>query len=92
MTQANLARAMGVTPQAVNAYLRREPHPTTLAAILRALGYTEEQIQDVRLGEFYSIAPERAASESELAFAEAVTTRLTERIPGLSVIEPTQSD
>ena len=60
MSQADLARAMGVTPQAVNAYLRREPHPTTLAAILRAIGYTEAQLQDVRLGEFYDIAQEAA--------------------------------
>lgn len=62
MSQADLARAMGVTPQAVNAYFNRQPHPTTLADILRALGYTEAQIQDVRLGEFYNITPEASGN------------------------------
>lgn len=64
MSQADLARAMGVTPQAVNAYLRREPHPTTLAAILRALGYTEAQLQNVRLVEFYDITPDTSGNHT----------------------------
>lgn len=61
MTKADLARAMGVTPQVIGCYFQsRHIRPTTLAAILRALGYTEAQIQDVRLGEFYDIAQEAA--------------------------------
>lgn len=65
MTKADLAQAMGVTPQAVSSNLRsRHIRPTKLAAILRALGYTEAQLQDVRLVEFYDITPDTSGNHT----------------------------
>ena len=65
MTKADLARAMGVTPQVIGCYFQsRHIRPTTLAAILRALKFTEVQIQDARIGEFYDITPETSGNHT----------------------------
>ena len=63
ITKADLARKLGVTPQVVGNYFNSDQiRPTTLASILRAIGWTPEQIADARLGDFYDVQPADAGN------------------------------
>ena len=56
-TKADIARAMHVTPQAVQSILRNEPKPATLAKILIACGWAAAEVAAIRLGDIYNLAP-----------------------------------
>lgn len=55
-TRADIARIMNVTPQAVGGFISRPaPKPGTLAQILRACGWPEDEIANIRLGDVYEL-------------------------------------
>ncbi|MGB4950263.1 MAG: helix-turn-helix transcriptional regulator, partial [Rhizobiaceae bacterium] len=62
LTFADVARKMGVTPQAVhNLATTNEPRPSTLAKFLLALGWNLSDIDALPLGEVYAIERSPAA-------------------------------
>ena len=62
LTFADVARKMGVTPQAVhNLATTNEPRPSTLAKFLLALGWNISDIDALPLGEVYAIERSPAA-------------------------------
>ena len=55
-TKADIARAMGVTPQAVGSLIATdEPRPSTLVKLLTALDWPLSDIELLSLGEVYEI-------------------------------------
>lgn len=56
MTKADIARAMGVTPQAVGNLMNTPaPRPDTLVSLLLACGWELEAVKQLRLTDVYSI-------------------------------------
>lgn len=56
MTQADVARKMGVTAQAVSGIVSTSaPKPETAVKLLMAIGWPVEEIANVRLGDIYEI-------------------------------------
>jgi len=59
MTRSDIARRLGITPQAVGQIVNAQDAPpkvATLAGILLAIGWTREQVADIRIGDFYDLA------------------------------------
>jgi transcriptional regulator with XRE-family HTH domain len=56
MTKADIARAMGVTPQAVgNLAHTPTPRPDTLVSLLKACGWELEAIKQLKLVDVYTV-------------------------------------
>lgn len=55
--QAKLAEAIGTSPSQVSRWVRGHnvPTPETLCAILRAIGWSDERISELRLVDFYPL-------------------------------------
>lgn len=57
LTLADIARKMGITPQAVNNLTRTaEPRPSTLIKLLSALDWSMAEIEALPLGQVYELA------------------------------------
>lgn len=57
MSQADIARAMNITPQALHSLINYPaPKPDSIAQTLRACGWSDDSIAALQFGEVYNLA------------------------------------